>query len=446
MSSYQVAYVPIGVPTFHLESANDQFTRSVALLNTLTDDCICPTSPLLQLEDLKAYLKTLDADLVILQNTTFANSAYATEVMKATDCPVLLWTLREPVIDGTRLRLNSLTGAYSAGNLMHHMGRDQYEYIFGGPEEAQVIATIDATIKAAKLKHALKSLTIAAIGQTPQGFGFGRGMDAEVARNFGANLESIEARALMTIANNYKEEDYAYLREEANRKTLGLDQLPEANVDGFLRLYKAYQSFVDDNNIGAIASRCWPDFFTEYKTPVCGVLGMLNDVQVAASCEADLYGALSMYAGIQLSNEPVFFGDPVSLNEADSTVTFWHCGTAACSLARPDKGPTMGVHPNRQIGPTMEFGCKPADHVTLFRIGRNPDASFRLFIAKGQALDAPQQFYGTSVVVQTQMNAGELVSKSVKEGWEPHFVVIYKDVAKELEVFGHMMGFDVFNY
>lgn len=446
MSGYQVAFVPIGVPTFHLESANDQFNRSVTLLNKLSDDCICPTSPLLQIEDLKAYLRTLDADLVILQNTTFANSAYATEVIKATDCPVLLWTLREPVIDGTRLRLNSLTGAYSAGNLMHHMGRDNYEYVFGSPEEEQVIAAIDATIKAAKLKNSLKSLTIAAIGQTPQGFGFGRGMDAEVARNFGSNLESIEARALMTIANNYKEEDYAYLREEANSKMLGLEKLPEANVDGFLRLYKAYQSFVDDNHIGAIASRCWPDFFTEYKTPVCGVLGMLNDIQVAASCEADLYGALSMFAGIELSNEPVFFGDPVSLNEEDSTVTFWHCGTAACSLARPDKGPTMGVHPNRQIGPTMEFGCKPADEVTIFRIGRNPDATFRLFIAKGEALDVPQQFYGTSIVVKTEMNAGALVTKSVKEGWEPHFVVIYKDVARELEVFGNMMGFEVCNY
>ena len=446
MSDFQVAYVPIGVPTFHLESANEQFNLSVEMLKSLSDDCVFPEAPLLGLDDLKAYLRTLNADLLVLQNTTFANSAYATEVMKATDCPVLLWTLREPVVDGTRLRLNSLTGAYSAGNLMHHMGRESFEYIFGGPTEDKVIKTVDSVIKAAKLKKSLQSLTIAAIGMTPQGFGFGRGLDAEVARNFGSNLESIEARELMTKANNYKKEDYEYLREEANAKMLGLENLPEENVDGFLRLYKAYQSFVDDNNVGAIASRCWPDFFTEYKTPVCGVLGMLNDIQVAASCESDLYGALSMFAGIELSKEPVFFGDPVSLNEDDCTVTFWHCGTAACSLARPDKGPTMGVHPNRKIGPTMEFGCKPSEEATVFRIGRNPDATFRLFIAKGEILDVPQQFYGTSIVVKTDNDAGELVNQSVKDGWEPHFVVIYKDVAQELEVFGRMMGFEVCNY
>lgn len=446
MSEFQVVYVPIAVPTFHQPSAKDQFSQSVALLTALYPETVSPEAPLLSIEAIKTYLHDKKADLVIIQNTTFANAAYSSEVIKRTDCPVLLWTLREPVIDGTRLRLNSLTGAYSAGNVMHHLGKSNFEYIFGAPSEDKVKRTIEATIKAAKLKHDMKNLTLAAIGHTPQGFGFGRALDAEVTRNFGATLESIEARELMNKAMAYEEEDYMYLLEEAKTKTLGLENIPQANVDGFLRLYKAYQSFIDDNSINAIASRCWPDFFTEFKTPVCAVLGMLNDVQIAASCEADLYGALSMYAGTELSGEPVFFGDPVSMNEEDSTITYWHCGTAACSLARPDKGPQMGLHCNRQIGPTMEFGCKPSEEATVFRIGRNPDASFRLFIAKGKILDVPQQFYGTSIVVETENDAEAIVTNSIRDGWEPHFVVIYKDVASELEIFGRMMGMEVHHY
>lgn len=446
MNKFQVAYVPIGVPTFHQESANDQYQKSITMLNNLSDDCVYPNKLLLSLDDVKEFVSSVNPDLVILQNTTFANSAYANEVMKAINCPVLLWTLREPVIDGTRLRLNSLTGAYSAGNLMHHLGKENFEYIFGAPTEDKVINTVNATIRAAKLKHSLRSVTIAAIGLTPQGFGFGRGLDAEVSRVFGANLESIEVRELMTKANSYSEEDLDGLLEEAELKMIDLDKLPQENINGFLRLYKAYSDFITSNNIKAIASRCWPDFFTEYKTPVCAVLGMLNDIHIAASCESDLYGALSMYVGIELSNSPTFFGDPVSLNEEESTITYWHCGTAACSLARKETGATMGVHPNRQIGPTMEFGCKPCENVTVFRIGRNPDSTFRLFIAKGEAIDAPQQFYGTSVVVKTDMPSGDLVNKSVKDGWEPHFAVVYADVAQELEIFGRMLGLEVFNY
>lgn len=114
------------------------------------------------------------------------------------------------------------------------------------------------------------------------------------------------------------------------------------------------------------------------------------------ACEADTYGALSMFIGMRLSKKSVFFGDPVSLDENENTVTFWHCGTAACSLARKDTGACVGVHCNRKIGPTMEFGCMPCGRVTVFRVGKKPDGSFRFFVASGSALDKPKQFYGTS--------------------------------------------------
>ncbi|GAA0179007.1 L-fucose/L-arabinose isomerase family protein [Clostridium sediminicola] len=446
MSSFQVAYIPIGVPTFHLESANKQFQKSIEMMKSLTDKGVYPEEPLLNIDDLISYLGEINPDLIVLQNNTFANSAYASEVLRAFDCPILLWTLREPVIDGGRLRLNSLTGAYSAGNTMHHLGRENFEYIFGAPTEEKVISKIKATIRAAQIKKSLRSLNVAAIGQTPQGFGFGRALDSEVTRAFGSNLESIEARELMLKAKTYKKEEYEDVLTEARSKMIGLDKLPEENVDAFARLYKAYKEFIDSKNIKALASRCWPDYFVEYGTPVCAVLGMLNDINIAASCESDLFGAISMYIGIELSGGPTFFGDPVSLDEKDNTVTFWHCGTAACSLARQDIGCEIGVHPNRKVGPTMEFGCKPADEITIFRIGRKPDGQFRFFISTGEALDVPKQFCGTSLVIKTDSDAGELVNRSVKDGWEPHFVVIYANVAEELEILGKLLDMEVCKY
>lgn len=446
MKDFKVIFVPIGVPTFHLESANDQFNKSVNMIKAITECGIYPENPLLSIDDLKKFIKGQNPDLVILQNTTFANSAYASEVVKEFQCPIVLWTLREPVIDGGRLRLNSLTGAYSAGNLFHHTGREAFEYIFGAPTEETTIAKMTAYIKAAQMKKELRSLNIASIGHTPQGFGFGRGLDAELLKYFGVNLVSIEARELINKAKGYSEDEYKDLLEEANQKMVGLCNTPAENVDKFVRVYKAYKDFVEQNNIKAIASRCWPDYFIEYGAPVCGVLAMLNDNLVAASCEADLMGALSMYIGMGFTDSPVFFGDPVSLDEVKNTVTYWHCGTAACSLARKDKGAEVGVHPNRKIGPTMEFGCKPAEEVTVFRIGRKPDGQYRFFIAKGEALDEPKQFLGTSVVVKTENSSIEVIEKSVKDGWEPHFTVVYGDVSKELEVLANMLNMEICRY
>ena len=231
-----------------------------------------------------------------------------------------------------------------------------------------------------------------------------------------------------------------------DRCTVGLDKTPDNNRKDFARLCKAYKEYVDENNIGALSSRCWPDFFTAFGTPVCGVLAMLNDMGVAASCEADTYGALSMYMGMKLSEQAVFFGDPVSLDESENTITFWHCGTAACSIAREDTGATIGVHPNRKIGPVMDFGCKAADKVTVFRVGQKADGSFRFFVTTGSALDKPKQFCGTSIVVRTDKNSYDIVNQSVKDGWEPHFVVIYGDCSDELKVLGHMLEIEVCEY
>lgn len=446
MKEFQVAYVPIGVPTFHLESAQKEFDKSIELIKSITSNYVAPSKMLLSIDLLNEYLDSINPDLIILQNITFANAAYASEVLKRFTCPILLWTLREPVIDGGRLRLNSLTGAYSAANAYRYFRKEPLNYVFGSPDEKEVIDTVKASINAAKLKYDISDLKIAAIGHTPQGFGFGRALDLEMKKTFGSELIAIEARELIDKAKSFNDEDIKEYLDDANNKIKDLDKIPENNRKDFARLYKAYKEYVNNEKIGAIASRCWPDFFTAFGTPVCAVLAMLNDLGVAASCEADTYGALSMYAGIKLTDSPVFFGDPVSMDEKENTITFWHCGTAACSLARSDTGALADVHCNRKIGPTLDFGCKPAKDVTIFRIGKDADGNFRFFIAKGEALDKPKQFNGTSVVVKTDLNAKQIVYESVNEGWEPHFVVVYGDVSLELEILAKMYNMKISKY
>lgn len=443
---FQIAYIPIGVGTFHLESAQAEFEKSVEMLKGLTEDGIYPDKMLLTMQDLEAFLDQIDPDFIVLQNITFANAAYASEVLKRFSCPILLWTLREPVIDGGRLRLNSLTGAYSAANAIRAFREGDFEYVFGAPQERQVIAEVGAAIRAAKVRVQLRNLKMSAIGHTPQGFGFGRALDAELMSVFGVTLEAIEARELIERAKGYSDDECAEQLAKAQKALTGLDKTPDKNVRDFARLYKAYEDYVKENGIGAISSRCWPDFFTSFGTPVCAVLSLLNAEGTAASCESDVYGALSMYIGMELTGKAAFFGDPVSMDEKEGTITYWHCGMAACSLARTDTGAEVGVHPNRKIGPTMDFGCQACEHVTVFRVGRKPDGSFRFFVASGSALDKPKQFCGTSVVVKTDTSAESVVYRSVKDGWEPHFVVLYGDVANELEKLARMVGAEICHF
>lgn len=440
--NFEILYIPIGVPTFHLESAQREFDKSAELLKGIDANVSVPDEMLLDINKLNGFLNGKNPDLVIVQNVTFANGAYIAQVLRRFNCPVLLWTLREPENNGGRLCLNSLTGAFSAGNMLRSFGRN-FEYVLGSPDETAVKQKISSVISAAKLKKALTQLNILQIGHTPQGFGFGRALDSEMMTVFGSNLISIESRELIDMAKSYSESDVDAFINDAEKRINNLDKIDKNNVSDFAKLYKAYDEYVKNNNIGAMSSRCWPDFFTAFGTPVCAVLSILNDLGIAAACEADTYGALSMYMAQYLTKKAVFFGDPVSIDEKENSLTFWHCGMAPCSLAREDTGACAGVHCNRKIGPTLEFGCKEEKNVTVFRVCKKADGKFRFFISSGEALDKPQQFFGTSVVVKTNNSVGDLVSNAVKEGWEPHFAVAMGDIADELHILAGMLGIEV---
>ena len=449
MGEFRAAYVPIGVGTFHMESAEDLFCRSVKMVRECCPGAIVPEKKedTLSTDLLGKYLDQMDPDLIILQNLTFANAAYSYEVLRRfPETPILLWTLREPAIDGGRLRLNSLTGAFSAANAYRAFRDTDLLYVFGNPEEENVIEALRNAYAAAKLKKELKSLRIAAIGHTPQGFGFGRALDQEMMKTFGCELLSIESRELISRAKTCPEEEADEWLKKTKKSINGLEGLPEKNVRDFARLYKAYSEYVTENRIGALASRCWPDFFVDFGTPNCAVLSLLNDENTVASCESDTYGALSMYMAKALTGSSVFFGDPVSLDEKEGTITFWHCGMAAPSLACSQTGACAGVHPNRKIGPTMEFGCKEGEEATIFRAGRTKDGKFRFFITEGKILDKPRQFLGTSLVVQTDHPSREIVESAVRDAWEPHFVVAYGRVGEKLAMLGSMLGIEVCRY
>lgn len=436
----EIAYIPVGVPTFDLDEAQDKFIKSQKMLRELFPAVTVPSEMLLSIDKLCAFLSSIHPDLVILQNITFANAEYASEVLSHTDCPVVLWTLREPDGNGGRLRLNSLTGAFSAGNAMHALGRPRFEYVFGAPDEKGTKDEIRAAIEGIRIKKQLEELTIAAVGYTPQGFGFGRALDADVRRTFGSRLVSIEARELIKKADTYSVQDIESYRKELKEKCSGIENMPPENIERYLRLRKAYNDFVTENKIGALASRCWPDFFTEYKTPVCAVLSMLNDGGIPSACEGDLYGALSMYIACELNHGPVFFGDPVAMDEKKNTITYWHCGMAAPSLAVKAE---LGVHPNRKIGPVMDFGCKASDAASVLRVGRKTDGTFRLFIASGKILNAPKQYQGTSVVFQPAESAEMIIRKTVKDGWEPHYVVAPSEITAAASCLAEFLGIEV---
>ena len=59
----QVVYVPIGVGTYHMETAADLFNRSAAALKKISGDVVVPEKVLLTVDEVASYLTGKDPDL-----------------------------------------------------------------------------------------------------------------------------------------------------------------------------------------------------------------------------------------------------------------------------------------------------------------------------------------------------------------------------------------------
>lgn len=440
-----VAFIPLARTTFFMPSAEENFTKSCNMLEGLFSNLSKPTELITSPEMLGEFADTLSKpDLIIYQCSTFIGGDFVTELTNRFKCPIIVWAVREPSIDGGRLKLNSLTGAFSAGNSLRMQGRE-HEFIFGNPDEALVIEKLRAIGSAIEMVKKLNNLVIGVIGSQPAGFGFGAIDEAKLASTFGIKVAQVEAANLMTKATSYNAEEIATALEELKSRTDGWNTMAEENLEKYARLRTAYQSFIEESNAGAIASRCWPDFFTGFGAPVCAVLSMLNDNGIPSSCETDMGGAISMFIGSSFSGTATYFGDPVAVDEKCDSIVYWHCGAGASCLARKSEGSKLGVHPNRKIGPTMEFGLKSGP-VTVLRLGKDKDG-FRMFLMKGEALDEPQKFFGTSVTVRPKGGeASKRVTEFVKDGWEPHFVIAYGDMVEEVKIMCTLLGINVCEY
>ena len=433
----KIVFLPLARINFSMPDATENFAKSCLLLEGLAENVLRPHDMLTAPEMLADYLDTIPSpDLVIYQCTTFIGGDFASEITRRFNCPVIVWAVREPSIDGGRLKLNSLTGAFSAGNSLY-MQRNRYQFIFGSADEPSVATLFKQAIDALEMTRKLRDLVVGVVGLQPAGFDFCAINEAMLTDKLGVKIVRIETGTLMKEALGYPHEAINDALIALKERTEGWESLPIENIEKHARLHTAYKAFVEKNGIMAIASRCWPDFFTEYGAPVCSVLSLLNDCGVAASCETDICGAISMFIASSLSGGATYFGDPVAIDDSCGAIVFWHCGAGAPSLARSKEGVRLGVHPNRKIGPTMEFGLK-AGTVTVLRLGKSREG-LRLMAMKGEALDETQKFWGTSLTFKpTTGTPKDKVTALVNDGWEPHFVVVYGDIMEELRL---MCGF-----
>jgi len=228
------------------------------------------------------------------------------------------------------------------------------EYPVGSDRE--IAAMIEEFIPLARAVLSLKQLKIISFGPRPQDF---LACNAPIQGLFdlGVEIEENSELDLLVAYNKHAGDERIPALVEEMSKEIG-----SSPYEGILPRLAQYElTLLDwaeahkgDRSYVAFANKCWPAFQTEFKFVPCYVNSRLTSRGIPVSCEVDIYGALSEYLGLCVTDHPVTLLDinntvPAPVYEQhirthrsyrnDDLFMGFHCGNTSCSLLR---NPHMG--------------------------------------------------------------------------------------------------------
>jgi len=268
------------------------------------------------------------------------------------------------------------------------------------------------------------------IGDRPTGFEPCAYDPAQLGASTGVTSRSVALPVLFDRAAAADDSRVDELKAEVSVDLTGVEDLDETSLAQSLRLHLGLRDLVDEERFDAIATRCWPECFTEFGAAACTPQSMLTEAGVPACCEADAYGAVTGLILQWLADAPSFIADLVDLDRTDNTAVFWHCGLAPISLADPDPTPAAALHSNRRKPLLNEFPLKPG-RFTLARLSQSGGTQ-RIVVGGGEMLRAPLAFSGTAGVARLDRSVEDTLSTVMSEGIEHHYGIAYGDVRAEL--------------
>ena len=438
-SDIRIGFAPIARPTFDLELARAA-TAQVFEAIAGAGYAVIGSQELI-MDDLAAAarIRELHAgsiDMILMLQSSFADSTMILQLAQAVDAPLLMWALPEEK-SGGRLRLNSFCGINLAGHGLRRAGL-AYDYIYAVPDDSAAADKLKNFATAAGIKRRLADARIGRIGENPAGFDTCLVNREKLKSQLGVDIVQLELQALFEAACQAEAASVQAIAAQLGTQLAGMDEL---DTQGTLGVRAALDKMVQEHNLSGLAIRCWPEFFTELACSACGAMSMLSNDMIPCSCEADVNGTVTQLVLGWMSGEPAFGSDLVSFDAEANEAVLWHCGLAPLSMADPDVQPEATIHSNRQMPLLMQFPLKPG-RVTIARLSE-ATGEFRLVIGGGEMLKAPPAFTGTSGRIRFDSGAQAVMDTLMREGLEHHVSITYGDYQAVLESLAGLLGLSV---
>jgi L-fucose isomerase-like protein len=438
----RLGLVPLARPTFDIALATQLVEQVRSRLEQADFSLTGPQTLISSTDEASEAAQELaenPPDLLLVLQTTFADSTMVMSLAQRVKAPLLLWAVPEARTGG-RLRLNSLCGINLAAHALTRAGY-RYDYVYAEPDDSTALERVRTLALAGRARRLLRQARIGRIGENPDGLDTCDVDRDALKRRFGLEVVQIDLEAVFRDVRTANPQEIAAVLQDLSSKLDDLHRLDQAALRRTLGAYLTLQRLAEEERLDGLAVRCWPEFFTELGCAACGAMSMLSDELTPCSCEADVNGTVTQLVLQWLSGTPAFGTDLVSVDVDEDMVVLWHCGLAPLSMADPATRPRGTIHSNRQLPLLMEFPLRPG-RVTIARLSE-ANGDYRLVVGSGEMLRAPLSFSGTSGVLRFDRPAAEVLDVILKEGLEHHLSLTYGDYVPALLALSSMLDIPV---
>lgn len=396
----------------------------------------------------KAIVKAYDGDIyecpVIVENENDAKSAVEDVVKNDVNALIVFLGNFGPETPETLIRewfngpVMYIAAAEGDGNLIDGRGdafcgmlncsynlglRGKTAYIPEYPVgTAQELAEkIEEYIPIARAILGIKNLKIITFGPRPDDF-LACNAPIKALYDLGIAVEENSELDLLAAYNKHNNDPRIPAKISEMTQELGTDNKYEGILPRLAQYELTLLDWAEEHKgtrqYVAFANKCWPAFQTEFKFVPCYVNSRLAAMGIPVACEVDVYGALSEYIGVCISEKPTTLLDinntvPKSIYDKSlkaicdkriyETFMGFHCGNTSCSLL---KNHHMGYQliMKRDLEPdlpepditrgTVEGNIKPGE-ITFYRLQSTADTKLKAYIAQGDILDADCESFGS---------------------------------------------------
>jgi L-fucose isomerase-like protein len=414
-------------PGFDMEWGRQMEQRARRVLQEMSFTVFEPPEKAIDEPSLRKVMSACEergANCIVLLQTTMGDGRLAPTLAQIWPDPPVLWATPEKP-EGDMISSCSLVGTHAWASTLRQMGHS-FELVHGDPDAAETRERLQESVRLAATVRWLRRLRLGLVGGQAPGY---FAMSADPFTMHGQLGIQLQTFSLLEFAKVVQDvSDRAVAEDVARVKALGLphkdttdDDLPMAS-----RLYLAMRWYLDNENLDALAVRCWPempDVFGQW--PYLGIARLANEGR-AVVCEGDADGAISAWMGESLGLGRCYLSD--WLEHDAETITLWHIGAAPMALSPPPGepgGPRIARHFNIRKPTVVEATIRDNMPITILRLWRC-DSQYFLTAREGVTIQPKRHLMGTNGLARLERQDPRDWFEELCHQGMPHHVAVFE--------------------